>query len=57
MLTNIGIYGLILIILLAILLFGPKFLPQMGRAAGQTLTEIVHSVKKLTSNSNTEKKE
>jgi len=57
MLTNTGILGLIVIIFLAILLFGPKFLPQMGRAMGQTLTELTRSVKKLTSDSSTEKKE
>ncbi len=37
---NIGIPSLILIILIALLIFGPKRLPEMGRAAGQTLQEF-----------------
>lgn len=37
---NIGIPSLILIIVIALLIFGPKRLPEMGRAAGQTLQEF-----------------
>lgn len=37
---NIGIPSLILIIVIALLIFGPKRLPEMGRAAGQTLSEF-----------------
>ena len=38
MLSNIGIPGLIII--LALILFGPKKLPELGRAVGQTLSRI-----------------
>lgn len=49
MLSNIGIPGLILIILLALIVFGPKKLPELGRAVGQTLGEFKKSAKELTS--------
>lgn len=34
---NIGIGGFILIVVVALLVFGPKKLPELGRATGQTL--------------------
>ncbi|MFD0618652.1 twin-arginine translocase TatA/TatE family subunit [Paenibacillus sp. GCM10027629] len=37
---NIGVTGFILIILVALLLFGPSKLPQLGRAIGTTLREF-----------------
>ena len=48
MLSNIGIPGLILMIILALILFGPKKLPELGRAVGQTLREFKTSVRGLT---------
>jgi sec-independent protein translocase protein TatA len=48
MLSNIGIPGLILIIILALILFGPKKLPELGRAVGQTLREFKTSARELT---------
>lgn len=48
MLTNIGIPGLILILILALIVFGPKKLPELGRATGQTLREFKKSTKELT---------
>lgn len=47
MLTNIGIPGLILILVLALIIFGPKKLPEMGRAVGQTLKEFKKSTREL----------
>lgn len=44
---NIGIPGLILILLIALLIFGPKKLPEMGKAFGQTLKEFKNSTKDL----------
>lgn len=38
--ANIGIPGLILIVILALIIFGPKKLPEIGKAAGQTLREF-----------------
>jgi sec-independent protein translocase protein TatA len=49
MLANIGIPGLILIIVLALIIFGPKKLPELGRAVGQTLGEFKKSARELTS--------
>ena len=46
---NIGIPGLILILLLALIVFGPKKLPEIGRAFGQTLKEFKKSTRELTS--------
>ena len=40
MLGNIGIPTLILILVLALLLFGPNKLPELGRAFGRTLREF-----------------
>ena len=47
MLSNIGIPGLIIILVLALMIFGPKKLPEMGRAVGQTLKEFKKSTKEL----------
>jgi sec-independent protein translocase protein TatA len=42
---NIGIPGLILILVIALIVFGPSKLPQLGRAIGQTLKEFKKSTK------------
>ncbi|OIK15413.1 Sec-independent protein translocase TatA [Bacillus sp. MUM 116] len=47
MLSNIGIPGLILILVLALIIFGPKKLPEIGRAFGQTLKEFKKSTREL----------
>lgn len=57
MLTNIGIPGLILILLLALIIFGPKKLPEIGKAAGDTLREFKKSTRELTSDVTEEFKE
>ncbi|MBB5171928.1 twin-arginine translocase TatA/TatE family subunit [Texcoconibacillus texcoconensis] len=56
MLSNIGIPGLILILVIALIIFGPKKLPEMGRAVGDTLKEFKKSTRELTSDEDTEKK-
>ncbi|CEG29253.1 twin-arginine translocase TatA/TatE family subunit [Bacillus sp. B-jedd] len=48
MLSNIGIPGLILILVLALIVFGPKKLPELGRAVGDTLREFKKSTRALT---------
>lgn len=48
MFSNIGIPGLILILVLALIIFGPKKLPEIGKAVGQTLNEFKKSAKELT---------
>ena len=47
MFSNIGVPGLILILVLALIIFGPKKLPEMGRAVGQTLKEFKKSTREL----------
>ncbi|MDQ0339630.1 sec-independent protein translocase protein TatA [Caldalkalibacillus uzonensis] len=44
---NIGIPGLILIIVILLLLFGPSKLPELGKAIGQTLKEFRNSTKEV----------
>ena len=48
MFANIGIPGLILILIVALIVFGPSKLPEIGRAAGDTLREFKKSTKDLT---------
>jgi sec-independent protein translocase protein TatA len=57
MLQNIGIPGLILIVILALIVFGPSKLPEVGRAFGTTLREFKSSAKDLMSDEKEEKKE
>lgn len=47
MLANIGVPGLILILVIALVIFGPKKLPEIGRAIGQTFREFKKSTKDL----------
>lgn len=47
MLSNIGLPGLIMILLLALVIFGPKKLPEFGRAVGQSLREFKNSTQGL----------
>lgn len=47
--ANIGIPGLILIVVIALIIFGPKKLPEIGKAAGQTLREFKNSANNIMS--------
>lgn len=57
MLSNIGVPGLILILVLALIIFGPKKLPEMGRAVGQTLKEFKKSANELVNSDDDDGKE
>ncbi len=46
-LASIGIPSLILILIVALLIFGPKKLPEIGKAFGQTLKEFKKSTNEL----------
>lgn len=48
-LGSIGIPSLILILIVALLIFGPKKLPEIGKAFGQTLKEFKQSTNELMS--------
>ncbi|SDM71544.1 twin-arginine translocase TatA/TatE family subunit [Sediminibacillus halophilus] len=54
MLQNIGIPGLILLVILALIIFGPSKLPEVGRALGSTLKEFKKSANELVSDNNPE---
>lgn len=45
MLNNIGVSGLVIILAIALVLFGPSKLPQLGRAFGDTLREFRSSTR------------
>ena len=47
LLTNIGIPGLILILVIALIIFGPSKLPEIGRAFGRTLKEFKSATKDI----------
>ncbi|MCF3941543.1 twin-arginine translocase TatA/TatE family subunit [Oceanobacillus alkalisoli] len=57
MLANIGFPGLILILVVALIVFGPNKLPEIGKAAGDTLREFKKSANDLTSDVTDEVKE
>ncbi|QKY69164.1 twin-arginine translocase TatA/TatE family subunit [Lentibacillus sp. CBA3610] len=56
-LGSIGFPGLILILVIALIIFGPKKLPEIGKAAGNTLREFKKSTQDLTSDVSDEVKE
>lgn len=47
MFQNIGVPGLILLVTLALIIFGPSKLPELGRAFGTTLREFKKSTRDL----------
>ncbi|MFG6121278.1 MULTISPECIES: twin-arginine translocase TatA/TatE family subunit [Thalassobacillus] len=59
MLSNIGIPGLILVLVIALIIFGPSKLPEIGKAFGSTLKEFKKATNELVSDdpSNDQKKE
>lgn len=56
MFQNIGVPGLILILVIALIIFGPAKLPEIGRAFGNTLREFKSSAKDLISDEKEEKR-
>ncbi|AOK91706.1 twin-arginine translocase TatA/TatE family subunit [Paenibacillus polymyxa] len=55
---NIGAPGYILLIILALLLFGPNKLPELGRAVGRTFREFKNGARDILSeNERTERKD
>ncbi|WP_166246538.1 twin-arginine translocase TatA/TatE family subunit [Paenibacillus turpanensis] len=53
MLQNLGIPGLILILIIALIIFGPSKLPEIGRAFGRTLKEFKQSTRELVEDTGT----
>lgn len=56
MLQNIGVPGLVLILIIALVIFGPSKLPEIGRAFGRTLSEFKSATKSLVDEEEEEKK-
>ncbi|RFA32505.1 twin-arginine translocase TatA/TatE family subunit [Virgibacillus dokdonensis] len=57
MFSSIGIPGLILILVIALIIFGPSKLPELGKAAGSTLKEFKNATNDLMGDDDTDKKE
>lgn len=55
LLSSIGIPGLILILVIALIIFGPSKLPEIGKAFGNTLKEFKKATNDLISNDKEEK--
>lgn len=52
---SIGVPGLIIILVIALILFGPAKLPQLGKAIGETLREFKSSTRELVKDSDIKK--
>jgi sec-independent protein translocase protein TatA len=57
MLSNIGVPGLILILIVALVIFGPNKLPEIGRAFGKSIREFKKATEGLTDDLKAEIKE
>lgn len=56
MLSNIGIPGLIIILVITLIIFGPKKLPEIGSAFGKTLSEFKRTANSIMSDEVVEEK-
>ena len=45
--SSIGVPGLIIILVIALIIFAPSKLPQLGKAVGHTLKEFKNSTKDI----------
>ncbi|PAV31664.1 twin-arginine translocase TatA/TatE family subunit [Virgibacillus profundi] len=57
MLSSIGIPGLILILIIALIIFGPRKLPEIGSAMGKTLAEFKRTASDLMGDDETSEKQ
>ncbi|HLR69726.1 MAG TPA: twin-arginine translocase TatA/TatE family subunit [Virgibacillus sp.] len=55
--ANIGVPSLILIIVVALIIFGPSKLPEIGKAAGSTLREFKKATNDLMSTDSSDDEE
>lgn len=57
MFNGIGVTGVILLVLVALLLFGPNKLPELGRAFGRTLREFKKGANEIMDDHEQDRKE
>lgn len=57
MFNGIGVTGFILLALIALLLFGPNKLPELGRAFGRTLKEFKAGARDMMDDNNDDRKD
>lgn len=57
MLNSIGIPGLIIILVIILIIFGPSKLPKLGRSIGESLKNFKDSTKDVMIDEEDEKKE
>ncbi|WP_168119783.1 twin-arginine translocase TatA/TatE family subunit [Paenibacillus sp. HB172176] len=55
--SGIGATGMILLVLVALLLFGPNKLPELGRAFGKTLREFKSGAREIMDDDDRNEKE
>ncbi|MBS0681703.1 twin-arginine translocase TatA/TatE family subunit, partial [Enterococcus faecalis] len=53
--SQIGIPGLIIILVIVLIIFGPKKLPEIGGAMGKTLSEFKKSTREIMDDGETTK--
>ncbi|MET3576974.1 twin-arginine translocase TatA/TatE family subunit [Bhargavaea ullalensis] len=53
--ASIGVPGLIIILVIILILFGPRKLPEVGSAVGKTLSEFKKSAKDIIDDNDEEK--
>jgi len=56
MLSSIGIPGLILILVIALIVFGPSKLPEIGKAVGSSLKEFKKATNDIVNDTDDSKK-
>lgn len=56
-LASIGVPGLIIILVIVLIIFGPKKLPEIGGAVGKTFSEFKRSTKGLMDDDDEEEKD
>ncbi|WP_087971486.1 twin-arginine translocase TatA/TatE family subunit [Oceanobacillus rekensis] len=57
MFSNIGIPGLILILIVALIVFGPSKLPEIGKAFGSSLREFKNATRDIASDADDKNKQ
>ena len=55
--ASIGVPGLIIILVIVLIIFGPRKLPEIGGAVGKTFAEFKSSTKGLMDDDETEEKD